>query len=91
MVSFLMVGHTHNDADQQFVPLTYELRKSVIKSLSDYLAVGNRTGYMPAAGNRLSNRCRLTDRSTGSVPVYFSVYCEYTGIPESSHCGEESW
>ena len=38
VVSFLMVGHTHNDADQQFVPLTYELRKSVIKSLSDYLA-----------------------------------------------------
>lgn len=38
VVSFLMVGHTHNDADQQFVPLTYELRKRVIKSLSDYLA-----------------------------------------------------
>ena len=38
VVSFLMVGHTHNDADQQFVALTYELRKRVIKSLSDYLA-----------------------------------------------------
>ena len=37
-LNFLPVGHTHNDADQQFVPLTYELRKSVIKSLSDYVA-----------------------------------------------------
>jgi len=38
VVSFLMVGHTHNDADQQFVPLTFELRKRIIKSLDGYLA-----------------------------------------------------
>jgi len=25
--SFLLVGHTHADYDQQFVPITYELRK----------------------------------------------------------------
>lgn len=32
------------------------------------------TGYMPPPGNRLSNRCRLTDRQTGSVPVDLLVY-----------------
>jgi len=38
VVSFMMVGHTHNDADQQFVPLTFELRKRIIKDLEEYLA-----------------------------------------------------
>ena len=47
VVSFLMVGHTHNDADQQFVPLTYELRKTIIKSLEQYLAT-IKTAYKEA-------------------------------------------
>ena len=37
VISFLLVGHTHNDADQDFVPLTFELRRRMIKNLDDYL------------------------------------------------------
>ena len=55
VVSFLMVGHTHNDTDQQFVPLKYELRKSVIKSLSDYLAA-IKTAYK--THQKLSGMCK---------------------------------
>ena len=34
-VSFLLVGHTHIDIDQKFVPITRELRKSIVISIHD--------------------------------------------------------
>ena len=37
-VAFLPVGHTHADYDQAFVPMTYELRKSTVSCLTDFLA-----------------------------------------------------
>ena len=37
MISFLIVGHTHNKMDQKFVPLTFELRRGVVKKLDDLL------------------------------------------------------
>lgn len=36
-LSFLMVGHTHADYDQKFVPITFELRKGKVSSLKDLL------------------------------------------------------
>ena len=44
VISFLLVGHTHNDADQDFGPLTFTLRKRFIKQLPDYLEAC-RTAY----------------------------------------------
>ena len=34
-VSFLLVGHTHDDYDGQFVPITWALRHSVVNSIYD--------------------------------------------------------
>jgi hypothetical protein len=39
IVSFLIVGHTHNKMDQKFVPITFELRKGVVKCLDDLLGI----------------------------------------------------
>ena len=38
-VSFLLVGHTHIDIDQQFVPITRQLRLSTIISIDDLVDV----------------------------------------------------
>ena len=38
-VSFLMVGHTHNDADQKFVPITKQLRRENVHTIHDLLRI----------------------------------------------------
>lgn len=38
-VSFLMVGHTHNDADQKFVAITKQLRRDNVHTIHDLLKI----------------------------------------------------
>ena len=37
-MTYLIVGHTHNDADQQFAPITHQLRTAVVVTMDDPIA-----------------------------------------------------
>lgn len=39
IISFLIVGHTHNGADRKFVPMTFELRKGCVKRMQDLVDI----------------------------------------------------
>ena len=39
IVSFLIVGHTHNKMDQKFVPIAFELHNGVVKCLDDLVDI----------------------------------------------------
>lgn len=39
IISFLIVGHTHNSADRKFVPITFELRKGCVKKMQDLIDI----------------------------------------------------
>ena len=72
-MSFLIVGHTHNDVDQTFAAITFQLRKAVVKSIHD-LVIEYKRAY--SAKNQPS-RISIVE----AVPDFTTWLVEEVGLP----------
>jgi len=72
-VAFLIVGHTHNDADQQFVPITFHLRRALIKTIHDLKAAY----FASYAADKKPHRIDIVE----AVPDFTHWLVESVGLP----------
>ena len=66
-VCFLLVGHTHADYDQKFVPITFQLRQSCVKNIRDLMNV-----YQ--AAYKSANASPKCIEHVKAVPDYFKWF-----------------
>ena len=82
IVSFLIVGHTHNKMDQKFVPITFELRKGVVKCIDDLLAI-----YQKAYKDvNQEPECIEVVKSVGDYKTWLPVV-EMVGVAKTKFAG----